>query len=569
MSAANAGRVERWAIATGVGGLALFNIFVTLFRAPFSGFGQTEDIVPMDAINGSRFGLVLLGMVMLTVVPALWHGKRSAWGLALACALLSAALHPLKNIDLWGTMASATLVGALLGGRTLFRARSDPPTARRGTLILVFGVLVVFVYGVLGVYLLDREFAHATSIWESLTDTVRLMFLLPATQAQPRTPHGAWFIDSVRVAMAAALVIGVAHLLQPVMYRGTRRQERAAVRALLERYGDSSLAFFALLPDKAYFIAESGDAVLAYRVIRSTAVVMGDPIGNPSRFADLVAAFSAHCALNGWALAFHQATGRHLDLYHRAGLKALKIGEEAIVPVEEFSLAGHTNKHLRSTMNRFEHDGYRAELLYPPHGAATIARLRAVSDAWLAQDARRERTFTLGSFDEGMLQECPVMAARDPDGSIVGFANIIPSYRSRDGNFDMLRYTGEPKGIADFLYVSLIGQFRQAGYQGMNLGLAPFSGIDDGSPRTPASVAMQMMFKHGTILFRYRGLREYKAKFHPRWEARYLVYSSELQLPGIALAVARAGELHGQQRWDRDAPPTNAAAPALGPQPVA
>jgi phosphatidylglycerol lysyltransferase len=79
----------------------------------------------------------------------------------------------------------------------------------------------------------------------------------------------------------------------------------------------------------------------------------------------------------------------------------------------------------------------------------------------------------------------------------------------------------------------------------MSLGLAPFSGLDKRGTNSPAARAMRLLYRHGSFLFRYKGLREFKEKFRPQWEPRYLVYSSELQLPGIALAVARAGELRG------------------------
>jgi phosphatidylglycerol lysyltransferase len=321
------------------------------------------------------------------------------------------------------------------------------------------------------------------------------------------------------------------------------------VRGLLLRYGHSSIAFFALLPNKVYFFSRGGNAVLAYKVVGSTAVVMGDPVGEESEFPELIGSFQEHCDLNGWAHAFHQTTPRYLQLYARHGLKALKIGEEGIVNVQEFTVDGHAVKHLRSTMNYFVRGGYRAEVLHPPHGLPLLRRLREISDEWLAQGQRRERTFTLGYFDEALLQECDIMVARAQDDTIVAFANIIPSYQLPEGNFDMLRYGPEPKRVADFLYVSLIDYFRQCGYGGMNLGLAPFSGLHRNGAMSPAEHALDLVYRRGSFLFRYRGLREFKEKFLPAWEPRYLVYSSELQLPGIALVVTRAGELTRRPPW--------------------
>jgi phosphatidylglycerol lysyltransferase len=542
--------VERRLVAVGAVLLGVYNIVLAMLRAPLAGIGQIRHVVPIEAVHGSRFVLLIVGLILLETAPGLWHGKRLAWVITLGAAIASVLAHPFLHVDIWGTGASLALAGALVGARPQFSARSDPPTAMRGAAFLVTGLAIVFIYSTLGLYFLDREFKQAIPFTNALKDTIRLLFIVPATAAEPTTRHGTWFVDSVRVGFLSMMVLGVWQLLRPVIYRArTSHIERERVGALLQRYGNSSIAFFALLPDKAYFFSRGGKAVLAYKVVGSTAVVMGDPIGEESEFSELVDSFQEHCELNDWAYAFHQVTPRYLQLYMQHGLKALKIGEEGIVQVQDFALSGHATKHLRSTMNYFERDGYRAEVLRPPHEPALLRRLREISDEWLAQGDRRERGFTLGYFDEAMLQECDILAVRGSDGSIVAFANIIPSYRLPQGNFDMLRYGPEPRRVADFLYVSLIDCFRERGYSGMNIGLAPFSGLQREGPMSPAERAMDLLYRRGSFLFRYRGLREFKEKFLPVWEARYLVYSSEIQLPGIALAVARAAELRRKLPW--------------------
>ena len=543
-ASARGGYVERRMIASGVVLLAVFNIFLAASRAPFEGYGQWRHVVAMNVLNGSRFALVILAMLLIATVPGLVRGKRVAWIVAVACVAGSAVAHPFKNIDLWGTAASLLLLGSLIGARPQFPARSDPPKALTGLWVLAIGGVGVFLYALLGLYFMDGEFRHPIDIGEATRDAIRLLFIVPATQSEPRTHHAVWFLDSVRVAFILVLLFGITLLVAPVVaHASIGRIERDRVRALLEKYGRSSIAHFALLPDKSYFFSRNGDAVLAYRVIGSTAVVMGDPIGDESAFASLIDEFIEHCRLDGWTYAFHQATPQHLELYASRGMKALKIGEEAFVDVAAFSLSGTAMKHLRATMNRFARDGYEVEVLEPPHHRELLRRLREISDAWLDRGQRRERTFTVGHFDDALLADSRLLVARARDGTIVGFADIIPSYQSGEGNFDMLRYLPEPKDIADFLHVSLIEWFRSQSCRTMTLGLAPFSGLEVAGMDSTSAQAMRLLYRYGTALFRYRGLREYKEKYHPAWEPRYLVYASDLQLPGIALAVARAGEL--------------------------
>jgi phosphatidylglycerol lysyltransferase len=557
--------LERHLIAVAAALLGLFNIILPMLPRSIRHVSELGHAAPVDAVIGSRFLLLIMGMALVAIAPALWSGKRVAWAIALGCAAGSALLHPVKNLDLWGAAASVLFAGVLLGARTHFPARSDPPRAARGIITLAVGIAGVFTYSVLGLYFLDREFTRQISIGEALENSFRLVFIVPAVTVDPTTRHGSWFVESVRLAFAVVFLLGVVQLIQPLIHRARAgRHERQLVRELLETYGRSSIAYFALLPDKSYFFSDPGHAVLPYKVIGSNAIVLGDPLGDEREFPALLAEFQQQCELNGWAYAFHQAMPAHLPLYASYGLKALKIGEEGVIDLKEFSMAGQPMKPLRLVLHRFQREGYRANIQRPPHLPDLLRRLRHVSDEWLRLGKRRERTFTLGHFDESFLQGCDLMVVVAPDSQIVAFANIIPSYHLPQGNFDMLRYLGEPKGLSEFVYLSLIEHFRSQGYEGMNLGLAPFSGLASSGELSAAERAMVLLYRYGDFIFRAKGLREFKEKFQPRWEPRYLVYNSDMQLPGLALAVGRAGELgslvhlgrnerEGQDNWPVEA----------------
>lgn len=138
------------------------------------------------------------------------------------------------------------------------------------------------------------------------------------------------------------------------------------------------------------------------------------------------------------------------------------------------------------------------------------------------------------------------------------FANLLPSYQSLDGSFDLMRRRPDAvNGVMDYLFVGLIERFRAAGYAGMNLGLAPLSGAGTGS--SLADRVIKTLYQHGGAAFNFAGLRAFKQKWQPRWEPRYLAYLAETDLPKAALAVARAGELPDPRR------PTTRAGPRPAP----
>lgn len=540
-----AGGARRRMVAAGAAAIGLLNILLAARKHPLVRLGPLHERIPHAAVTSSRYALLAAGIALIASTPGLLHGKRQAWVIstvAIAAALLA---HPFKRVDYVGIAANASLLGALLAFAPTFPARSDPARARQGLLWLLIGELGVLVYGVSGLYLLDRHFAGSTTFLDSLEDGIRLLFVLPSTTIEPVTRHGAWFIDSVRAAAIAVFLISAYHLLHPVVHRHTSgRDERARVTALLERYAANSIAYFHLLPDKSYFFPAVGEAFIGYRVVGHTAVALGEPIGEPGARRSVVREFAQFCDLNGWAFCFHQVTEPGAAELRESGLQALKLGEEAVIPVQEFALAGKSFKHLRNVVNRFERDGFTFEVLPAPIPDATLAELEEVSTAWLEDGGHRERAFTLGSFSRSYIRTCEIGVVRSPEGRIETFANLIPAYNATEGNFDMMRRRPDAEdGAMDYLFVGLIEHFRKQGHLGLNLGLAPLSNIDAGGF---TGLALRQLYERGGRAFNFQGLRIYKDKWKPEWQPRYLCYRSEVQLPALAVAVARAGELSGQ-----------------------
>lgn len=539
-----AGRGYRRLASASVAGVGLLNVVLAARRRLFFHLGPVHGYVPHAAVQGSRYALLAAGVAMLASTGGLLHGKRQAWLIAVIATAVALIAHPFKRVDFVGVLANGSALAILAPFVQMFPARSDPVRARQGVIWLLVGELGVFIYGVLGLYLLDRHFAGDTTLADSLEDASRLLFVLPPSTIEPTTRHGAWFIDSVRVSAVCILLVSSYHLLHPVIHRSTvGRGERRRVEQILEAYGQTTLAYFHLLPDKSYFFATEGEAFIGYRVVGHAAVALGEPIGEAAARLRVVSEFAEFCDLNGWTFCFHQVTEEGAEELARSGLQALKIGEEAIIDCETFTLAGRSFKHVRNELNRLTLDGFRVEFLDPPLSADLTAELEEISAQWLSAGGHRERAFTLGAFSREYVTATPVAVVRAANGRIEAFVNIIPSFRGACGNFDMMRRRPDsPDGAMDALIVALVEHFRATGYRRMALGMAPLANIEGTGV---LQSALRLLYAHGSATFRFEGIRAFKEKWHPSWEARYLCYRSDVQLPVLAVAVARAGELSG------------------------
>jgi lysylphosphatidylglycerol synthetase-like protein (DUF2156 family) len=285
---------------------------------------------------------------------------------------------------------------------------------------------------------------------------------------------------------------------------------------------------------------------------RSFAVALGDPVGTEERMKELVSDFAMYCRDNSWGLGFHHVMPDFLGVYQELGFTKLKVGDEAIVDLKEFSLQGKSARSFRAKVNQVEARGIEAIYYSPPIAPALMAELREVSDEWLQTPGRRERQFGLGMFDEEYLSATPVFAAIDAGRKVLAFVNVIPSYRKGEATVDLMRRrTNTPNGIMDYLFVKLFLRNKEQGFDRFNLGMVPMTGFQPHEEASPEERAIHVFVQHLNFLFSFKGLLAYKAKFATSWEPRYAVYRTPLDLVRLAFALNRVSEVrsHDTSRY--------------------
>jgi len=357
----------------------------------------------------------------------------------------------------------------------------------------------------------------------------------------PLTNFGRFFADSIY--MVGAVTIGYAGLmlLRPVFVRNlASASEHKRAREIVEKYGQSTLARSLLFDDKRYFFTPGG-SVIGYALIGRIAVTLGDPIGPAEDLLPAILGYSKLCRDNDWLPVFYQTLPATLTFYKDAGFDSLCIGHEGIVNLETFSTEGRENKPLRAPVNKLTNAGYQFILHEPPITDELLDELRAISDEWLTHMHGTEKKFSLGWFEDDYIRNSPIAAVHSPEGWISAFANIIPEYQLNEISIDLMRHRREVEnGTMDFLFVSLFQWAKTRGYQGFNLGLSALSGVGE-KPEDPAlERILHWIYEHVNQFYNFKGLHEYKEKFHPGWSPRYLVYPSTTNLAQAWVAVVQA-----------------------------
>ncbi|KHF37570.1 Phosphatidylglycerol lysyltransferase [Paenibacillus sp. P1XP2] len=291
--------------------------------------------------------------------------------------------------------------------------------------------------------------------------------------------------------------------------------------------------------DKSFFWAQDGQVLLPYAKSRDKLVVLGDPIGPMKLVPDAIAEFQQYADEYAMSVVFYQATPEFLPVYHEHGYRFFKLGEEALVPLENFTLSGKKAADLRSVRNRFDREGYVFEVVHPPFADPLFEELRTVSDQWIK--GRREKGFSLGWFDKTYLEQAPIAVLRDDQGMILAFASLAPGYDGgRTMSIDLMRHrSGTPNGTMDVLFIRLLEWCKAQGYKVFNLGNAPLSSVGESKSALREEKLAALVFQYGGHWYGFKGLRRYKEKFSPEWEPRFLAYPAWVSLPALTVDLVR------------------------------
>jgi phosphatidylglycerol lysyltransferase len=133
---------------------------------------------------------------------------------------------------------------------------------------------------------------------------------------------------------------------------------------------------------------------------------------------------------------------------------------------------------------------------------------------------------------------CPVALVRR-NGRIEAFANLWVTDQPEELSLDLMRYrSGAAGDVMEFLFICLMLWGRDRGYKWFNLGMAPFSGLENRDLAPLWNRLGAFVFRHGEHFYNFQGLRQYKEKFAPQWQPRYLASPGGLALPQIFANLA-------------------------------
>ena len=299
-------------------------------------------------------------------------------------------------------------------------------------------------------------------------------------------------------------------------------------------------AYLALVGDKRILFDENDrDAMLMYGISGRAWVAMGDPIGPPELRHSLAWRFRELSDQHGGWPVFYEVGDQDLPTYLDLGLSIHKLGENARVRLEDFSLEGSKRKSMRHAIAHCEREGCTFQLVPQEEVPPLLDEFESISNAWLREKRTREKSFSLGAFNRDYIARLPAAIVRCNDRP-VAFANLWVGREREEIAVDLMRYDAEaaPSSVMEYLFTQLILHGKEEGYQWFSLGMAPLSGFPDNRLAPLWNRIGSLLYEHGEHFYNFQGLRRYKEKFGPEWEPRYLASPGGLSLPRVLLQIS-------------------------------
>ena len=493
-------------------------------------------VEPVDVMRGAHALAVPVSFALLVTAYYLYRRRHRALQVALALMAALTVFNVVKGLDVEEAILTLVAATLLWAGRSSFCVRHEPGRLKSALWRVPLLFAAMFLASVTAVAIAAPASASALDILRGTGDAL-------LWQRSPFPFRGDELAQTglaVQLTGLFAMLVGAYLLFRPIAAPRDLPDSdlRKVAAGLVREHGADTLSFFKLRSDKQYLFNADRTAFVGYRIENGVLMISGDPVGEASGVARLMPEVVAFAERHGLRLSALGVSAEGRALFEQAGLRALYMGDEAIVDSDGFSLEGRPIRKVRQSVTRLRKAGYRTEIAeLGSLGPDVVARLEEVAKDWLGGAPERGFSMAMDSLRNPVGEDTLVVYAVDAEGTIRGFLHFVPTYGRDAVSLSYMRRQREtPNGLTEFLIAEGIEHLRASGVTEVSLNFAAFARLI----RQPSGIverAIGRALALGDAWFQIERLYRFNAKFFPNWEPRYFMYERRIGLPRAGIAA--------------------------------
>lgn len=323
-------------------------------------------------------------------------------------------------------------------------------------------------------------------------------------------------------------------------FTSNSNDESHQAQEIFAGWGENGLSYMGLREANGVHLSPDRRACVAYIAKLGVGLVLGGPVGPTESAVSLVDSFGEMVRGRGLRPAFCGVLDRDRRMMLSRGYRLLSIGDEAVVDPDKFSLEGGMWREVRIALNRARHRGLSFRWLEPKQrGGRFASNVRSLSEEWLSRKRLPELGYAFGDID--CIRDAGVRVGGVWDGcdQLRGMISWVPVPAKGGWMMELLRYRpGFMPGLADYLVASSVLSFRDEGCRYASLSGSPLAHMT--SPQSVGRGLLMRLVSPARRVYDYEGMRHFKSKFNPRWNAVYLAYRGFGGLAVTLVALASA-----------------------------
>ncbi|MGI8868951.1 MAG: bifunctional lysylphosphatidylglycerol synthetase/lysine--tRNA ligase LysX [Mycobacteriales bacterium] len=350
----------------------------------------------------------------------------------------------------------------------------------------------------------------------------------------------AGLMSAIALVAAAAVFLRASRATQYL----SAADELDARRLVLSSGERDSLGYFATRRDKAVIFAADRSAAITYRTVASVSLASADPIGPAAAWPGAIEAWLTDARVHGWLPAVLAASEQGAHAYVAAGLKAMALGDEAILEVDEFHLDGRTMRPVRQAVQRVHRAGYTVRVRrHADLSVEEVAGIESLAETWRGNETERGFSMALNRLGDPVDGRCVLATAHDATGAIRALQSFVP-WGARGLSLDLMRRDpAAENGLTEFLVAGVIEAAHDLGIRRVSLNFAMFRAVFSNAEQVGAGPIVRLTNTALGLASRFwqiESLYRSNAKYLPAWTPRYLCYDSSLSLSRAAIAAGMA-----------------------------